>query len=155
TPKRPPRPEESNQFGSGGATEGTSAFLSGRVGAGWVLRPEPAVPPDEVLPPETPLSSPGFPPSAVSLVTTAPAGEGAGAVVVVATLGGVVALPPPGPGSPTRARTRPAETQTTATHAVARAIARRTRLSITRVSWVRGNGNAVDHIGAGGCSSPF
>jgi hypothetical protein len=62
-----------------------------------------------------------------------------GSVVgVVSTVVDVVALPPPGSGSPTSAREGPAETQTTATHTVVRVIARRTRLSITRVSWVRG-----------------
>ncbi|MCA1847149.1 MAG: hypothetical protein LC792_28945, partial [Actinobacteria bacterium] len=64
--------------------------------------------------------------------------EGGSVAGVVSTVVDVVALPPPGSGSPTSARTGPAETQTTATHAVVRAIARRTRLSITRVSWVRG-----------------
>jgi len=185
-----------------------------------VLRPEP---PDEVLPPEAPTSPAALAPPAGSLVTTAPAGEGAGAVVLVepgtvvvvdddrflfvdrpeppedgmdvlvvelpgpvvvvvveldgvvapgslsagavvvveegsvgvvvvvveeseggsvtglvSTVVDVVALRPPGSGSPTSARTGPAETQTIATHTVVKAIARRTRLSITRVSWVRG-----------------
>ena len=233
-PKRPPRPEVSNpggtgvspgnDSGSGGGTAAASVVLSGRVGEGWVLRPEP---PGKVLPAEAPTSPAALaPPALSSLVTTAPAGEGAGAVVlvepgavvvvdddgrvslvdrpeppedgmdvlvvelpgrvvvveeleevvapdslsagavvvvvegsvggsvgvvvvvVVGSVGGSVvrvvstvvdvALPPPGSGSPSSARAGPAETQTTATHTVARAIARRTRLSITRVSWVRG-----------------
>jgi hypothetical protein len=79
-----------------------------------------------------------------------------GSVVgVVSTVVDVVALPPPGSGSPSSAKAGPAETQTIATHTVVRVIARRTRLSISRVSWVRGNGNAVEHIGPQERSSPF
>jgi len=77
-------------------------------------------------------------------------GSDEGSVVV-----DVVALPPPGSGSPSSAQAGPAETQTIATHTVVRVIARRTRLGITRGSWVRGNGNAVDHIEPEGRSSPF
>src|SRR5687767_321356 len=89
-PNRPPRPVASNPggtgvspgkySGSGGFSAVVSASLSGRVGAGWVVRPER---PDEELPPEPPSSPPGFAASAMSLVATAPAGEGAGAVVTV------------------------------------------------------------------------
>jgi hypothetical protein len=79
-----------------------------------------------------------------------------GSVVgVVSIVVDVVALPPPGSGSPSSAKAGPAETPTITTHTVVRVIARRTRLSNTRVSWVRGNGNAVDHIGPATRSSPF
>jgi hypothetical protein len=83
-------------------------------------------------------------------------GSAAGSVVgVVSTVVDVVALPPPVSGSPSSAKAGPAETQAIATHSVVRAIARRTRLSMSRVSWVRGNGNAVEHIEPGRRSSPF
>ena len=64
--------------------------------------------------------------------------EGGSVTGLVSTVVDEVALPPPGSGSPTSARTGPAETQTSATHSVVKAIARRPRLRITRVSWVRG-----------------
>jgi hypothetical protein len=76
-------------------------------------------------------------------------------VGVVSTVVDVVALPPPGSEPPRSATADPVGTQTATTHSVVRAIARRVRLSITRVSWVRGNGNAVDHIGAERRSSPL
>ena len=81
--------------------------------------------------------------------------EGGSVVGVVSTVVDVVALPPPGSGSPSSATAGPAGAQTIATYNVVRAIARRTRRCISRVSWVRGNGNAVDHIGPQRCSSPF
>jgi hypothetical protein len=87
--------------------------------------------------------------SSVGVVVVVVVESEEGSVVgLVSTVVDVVALPSPGSGSPRSARAGPAETQTNATHAVVMAIARRTRLSISRVSWVRGNGNAVDHIGA-------
>jgi hypothetical protein len=82
--------------------------------------------------------------AAVVVVVVADEGSVVG---VVSSVVDVVALPPPGFGSPSSAQAGPAETQTIATHTVVRVIARRTRLSMNRVSWVRGNGNAVDHIG--------
>ena len=81
--------------------------------------------------------------------------EGGSVVGVVSTVVDVVALPPPGSGSPSSATAGPAGAQTIATYNVVRAIARRTRRCISRVSWVRGNGNAVDHIGPQRRSSPF
>ncbi|HKY75157.1 MAG TPA: hypothetical protein VJS45_03385 [Acidimicrobiia bacterium] len=81
--------------------------------------------------------------------------EGGSVVRVVSTVVDVVALPPPGSGSPSSAAAGPAGAQTITTDNVVRAIARRTRRCSTRISWVRGNGNAVDHIGPQRRSSPF
>jgi hypothetical protein len=81
---------------------------------------------------------------------------GDGSVVgVTSTVVDVVALPSPKSGSPTWAAACPADAPTIATHRVLKAIACRTRRCIGRVSWVRGNGNAVDHIGLERRSSPF
>jgi hypothetical protein len=64
--------------------------------------------------------------------------EDGSVVGVVSTVVDVVALPPPGSGSPRSAIAGPAAAQAIATYNVVRAIARRTRRWITRVSWVRG-----------------
>ncbi|MGH9009093.1 MAG: hypothetical protein ACRDYF_04510 [Acidimicrobiia bacterium] len=76
-----------------------------------------------------------------SVVVVVVVGEESGdgsVVAVVSTVVDVVALPPPGSGSPRSAIAGPAGTQTAATYNVVRAIARRTRRCITRISWVRG-----------------
>jgi hypothetical protein len=92
----------------------------------------------------------------VMVVVVVVVGSGDGSVVgVVSTVVDVVALPSPGSGSPISATAGLAGAQTTATYNVVRAIARRTRRCISRVSWVMGNGNAVDHIGQERRSSPF
>ena len=92
----------------------------------------------------------------VGVVVVVVVGSGVGSVVgVVSRVVDVVALPPPGSGSPRSASAGPAGTQAIATYNVVRAIARRTRRCISRISWVRGNGNAVEHIGPEQRSSPF
>jgi hypothetical protein len=75
----------------------------------------------------------------VGVVVVVVVESGDGSVVgVVSTVVDVVALPPPGSGSPRSAIAGPAATPTIATYNVVRAIARRTRRCISRISWVRG-----------------
>jgi hypothetical protein len=73
----------------------------------------------------------------VVVVVVVESGDGT-VVGGLSTVVDVVALPPPGSGSPSSAAAGPAGAQTIATYNVVRAIARRTRRCISRISWVRG-----------------
>src|SRR5262245_23381385 len=76
-PRSPPTAEGSNQLASGGLGSAVlSEATSGRVGDGWVLRPEPPDFPAAEPPAAGPVS-----PTGASVTTSAPAGEEAGAEV--------------------------------------------------------------------------